>query len=531
MPKDLESKGGSQIPERAGKPPVSLTKRSRSRSETGVKQQVIAAFLDRFTLTPAELQVINSSNTSVGPQLFAVMTKISQIRQHCELLLAAGDPTTDGLSTEHQENDSTKAGLDIMKTTSAQLDQAYTKLHKFASFQVRGYTRPEVEVSPLMRDVMQQLKARPDLFQSVLDLLASNRSAALLSHFIEALTRGGPSGLPRPIELHAHDPIRYVGDMLAWIHQLMAGEREFLESLFNVKADQRLPGSVRSNILHQRTQSTTDERVADEASIRKLMDKDLEGCGRPLKVRILQTVKSQEGSLMAYRISNLVLFYKQTIERTVGVEALMSSVLADIASQATEAFYEILESAARSLLRFVQPPPSDLTPPHMLREAMGNLKDIMDVYQAALLDHTTDPHNSQASPEAAFEPVFKRALDPALQMCSQMAELQTNTWDQTVFLLNCQAYVKTVLDPFEAFAGDRAQKVQAVLDQKGEELVSEHASHLCFRLCEAPLLIQTSLIQYTSLLKESGLAPLIQTLDTRQDNVSLLCLCLCDRHG
>ena len=30
--------------------------------------------------------------------------------------------------------------------------------------------------------------------------------------------RGGPGGMPRPIEMHAHDPRRFVSDMLAWVH-------------------------------------------------------------------------------------------------------------------------------------------------------------------------------------------------------------------------------------------------------------------------------------------------------------------------
>lgn len=46
------------------------------------------------------------------------------------------------------------------------------------------------------------------------------RHNALFRRFISALTRGGPSGLPRPIEVHAHDPLRYVGDMLGWLHQV-----------------------------------------------------------------------------------------------------------------------------------------------------------------------------------------------------------------------------------------------------------------------------------------------------------------------
>lgn len=46
------------------------------------------------------------------------------------------------------------------------------------------------------------------------------RHNALFRRFISALTRGGPGGMPRPIEVHAHDPLRYVGDMLGWLHQV-----------------------------------------------------------------------------------------------------------------------------------------------------------------------------------------------------------------------------------------------------------------------------------------------------------------------
>ena len=67
--------------------------------------------------------------------------------------------------------------------------------------------------------------------------------------FIEALTVGGPGGAPRPIEMHAHEPTRYletsdtdsndddnpryVGDMLAWIHQSCPGETESIHHLLH----------------------------------------------------------------------------------------------------------------------------------------------------------------------------------------------------------------------------------------------------------------------------------------------------------
>jgi hypothetical protein len=65
--------------------------------------------------------------------------------------------------------------------------------------------------------------------------MANIRRSSVTRAFIDALTRGGPGGTPRPIELQAHDPIRYIGDMLAWVHQAGASEREILEGLFDVE--------------------------------------------------------------------------------------------------------------------------------------------------------------------------------------------------------------------------------------------------------------------------------------------------------
>lgn len=44
----------------------------------------------------------------------------------------------------------------------------------------------------------------------------------------------GPGGTPRPIELHSHDPLRYVGDILAWLHQACASENEHITSLLRL---------------------------------------------------------------------------------------------------------------------------------------------------------------------------------------------------------------------------------------------------------------------------------------------------------
>lgn len=107
----------------------------------------------------------------------------------------------------------------------------------------------------------------------MLSVLTQTRQLTLFNAFMDALTRGGPGGLPRPIEIHAHDPLRYVGDMLAWVHQSIAGEREFLESLFQAKAERRMVGSVRKF-----------DGSEEETWIRDLMDRAFEKVRSPLRV-------------------------------------------------------------------------------------------------------------------------------------------------------------------------------------------------------------------------------------------------------
>ena len=157
---------------------------------------------------------------------------------------------------------------------SSRLDTGYDKLYRWTQDEFRQLARDiHAEPSPILREAVRRLRRRPVLFAEALGTLSSLRQTTILAAFIAALTRGGPGGYPRPIELHAHEPTRYVGDMLAWVHQATAGEREFLESLFEVTGDNRMVGSVRV---------FEDDEV--EGYIRELLDADLEKICVPLRV-------------------------------------------------------------------------------------------------------------------------------------------------------------------------------------------------------------------------------------------------------
>lgn len=367
----------------------------------------------------------------------------------------------------------------------------------------------------------------------VLSILGTTRSTSILNLFLDALTRGGPNGLPRPIELHAHDPIRYIGDMLAWLHQAMAGEREFLESLFGTRGEDevgaRRVGEVHALSRHRRVRTGlegVEGVVTDRDRVKKLLDRDLEGCGRPLKVRLClsfcrlavvvpvlngrnrpaaaqirvqQTIKSQESPIMAYQIATLIHFYKVTMERTVGEDALMSAVLGEIMDHAYEVFFETLKAQGRSLLRFIQvrrrclpspglppgltrllccvaactqPPAAALSAPTQLREVLSTLREIMTVYATSLLE-TEASAPSPSAREAEFRSVLDAALDPALDMCARMAEMRGAEWDRSVFWVNVDEAVLASLDGF-GFVQGRRELIEGDEREHVEKLTAKH---------------------------------------------------------
>lgn len=207
--------------------------------------------------------------------------------------------------------------LDIMASTGVQMEAGYAKVHRWTEYQFRQMTREsQIDVSKSLKTAVNRLSARPALLKEALSILASTRQNAILTAFLDALTRGGPNGLPRPIEIHAHDPTRYVGDMLAWVHQMTASEHEFLEQLFDVRDRRRMVGAERGVAVDEKTRLVAE-----------VLDQNLEGLGRPLKLRIEQTVKSQEGMIMTYKIVNLVQFYLVTMRKTIGTDALLSRTL------------------------------------------------------------------------------------------------------------------------------------------------------------------------------------------------------------
>ncbi|KAH8921221.1 oligomeric complex COG6 [Atractiella rhizophila] len=443
-------------------------------------------FLSRFTFTPKEVRILNSRDIKVGKELFKALDKCERIRKDCSTLLAG-------------EGDSTRAGYEILAYTSTHMEAGYTKIHKWLTLECRTtFTNTKeigaLDVGNVMREAIRRLRPREEQFKEFLNLLGGARSTSLLSLFQQSLSSTSSSSVSgvRPIELHAHDPLRYIGDMLAWFHQSMAGEREFLEALFALRENQggRWVGQERKVV------------EEDEKMVRDLVDKAMEGCTRPLKIRVLQTIKSQEGSIMTYRIATLLHFYQITMRKTMGEDSNISKVLTEITDTAYKVFFDSLESEGRSLLRFIQPPAADLSPPQLLREHVSTLREIMKVFSSSLVNDEEDSESNQE-----FDRVLKEGLEPAISMCEKMAVLKDAEGKKgmnelstgKVFLINCLGFIQSILQPFQ-FAAAKIRSLEADVEGHVNVLTTEH---------------------YRLLLKECGLALIISALEEKKEDIPL----------
>ena len=187
--------------------------------DCALKQLILDRFLKRFVLDPEMIKILTLPNESISNSFFDALDELQKIHKDCQILLIVQDQTL---------------GLEIMDRLNSYQEIAYERLFKWTQHECRLLKYESPEVSTNLKRAMHAFRVRPILFDSCIDEIASIRNIAISKAFTNALTLGGPNGFPKPIEFHAHDSMRYAGDILAWVHQACIGERELLEGVFGL---------------------------------------------------------------------------------------------------------------------------------------------------------------------------------------------------------------------------------------------------------------------------------------------------------
>lgn len=296
-------------------------------------------------------------------------------------------------------------------------------------------TADEVDITLQM--AIKALRQLPIYFAQCEDLVVNSRRSQLVQKFIVALTQGGGSGhIFRAIDLLSHDANRYIGDMLAWMHQVIASEEEFLEAVFGNAAQNSQP----SMNDHEDGEKNDDSVPMTLSSTHDLLARCLQGLGRPLRVRIMQTLESNSSLEMLYLLADLLRFYESTFASIIKVENAVHSAVKGCLLECQRMFSTALKKQAKSLQENPPAYPLDLTASHMTRECGRQIREIMKVSEQALSLSNADGGDDEIF---SLNNVIGGIIQPILQAC-RVSGQQLGRSDTAVFMLNNVAIITHV---------------------------------------------------------------------------------------
>lgn len=450
------------------------------KKQTETKQQILHAFQSHFIISEEEAAVLSYTAEPVNEEFFQVLTRVKKIHHDCQVLLG----------TEDQ-----RLGLEVLEQSSKQLNAAFQKLYRWIQREFKTLDLENPQISASVRRSLRVLAERPALFQTCLDSFAEARESILSDSFHAALTGSASEAehiATKPIEFHAHDPLRYVGDMLAWVHSATVSEREALENLFISDGDE-IKRSIQAGLESEPwLRGDGDEEVFDgKKALNQLVSRDLTGVARLLRQRTEQVIQSHEDATLAYKIANLIGFYKSTFVKLLGSDSEVMDMFNTLQGSAMRQFRANMRDYVAAVQSDIATAPADLSPPEFLDDALQTLKALAKSYDTSVA--TTD-HG-----ENDFESVLVEALDPFVHGCENLTKSMQQP-ESAIFSINCLVAVKDVLKEY-TFASERVSEMDDTIDEHIAQLVE---------------------YQHEFFLHESGLVVLLDALSTINDSAESL---------
>ena len=439
------------------------------RQETEKKVQLLRAFNRHFVISDEDSRLLTSSVTDIGDLFFSALEKVKRVYGDCRILLGS----------ENQ-----RLGLDLMEQCSRTLNAAYQKLYRWIQMELKAIDFENPQINSLSRKALRTLSERPSLFQSCLEVFADARDRALSDGFYTALTGSSApndrSQGPKPIEFSAHDPIRHVGDMLAWAHAAAVTEKEILESFFTSDRDEITNGLEEARSTDPWSSSDDEPFDGHKVSF-ELMSRNMNGVLRTLCQECEQVIRIQDDAVLTYNMVNVFSFYRTIFTKLLKDDSTIVNALLALEKIGLQKAEALLSDQFASIETDANIVPQNLAVPEFLQESLTQLGLLMNAYASSMTPgttRTTDPMH-----------LTHIALDPALQICKSISsDLEEPA--KSIFLVNC----------FDACQSKLAS-IEPVMDDP--PIVDLEMSHNISNLMDH---------QHAYLLHHSGLHPLLAAL-------------------
>jgi hypothetical protein len=439
------------------------------KKDAETKQRLLDAFTAHFIVPEEDITALTLSEEPVDDHFFAVLSRVKQVHNDCQVLLGG----------ENQ-----RLGLEIMEQSSKQLNMAYQKLYKWIQKEFKSLNLEDPQINGSIRQALRVLAERPSLFHSCLDFFAEAREYILSDAFHYALTDAASGAVGernvKPIEFSAHDPLRYVGDMLAWVHSAAVSEREALEALFVYEGEELARGfqaGISSEPWSRVDGDGEEAAVFDgQKALNDLVNRDLTGVSRSLRQRVELVIQGHDDAVTTYRVVNLLSFYKLTFSKLVGLESNLVEVIASLVEFTFKHFEELMKDQLHmhSADSHSSSPPDDFSAPQFLADQLEVLTSLMKEYNASV-GAASDTEDAE---ENGFTPVLRVALDPFLDIAKNSAQEVDDHEASTIYKTNILLAVRGTISPYHFASATHLAPISNVLSNLRIELLDIQRQYL-----------------------------------------------------
>jgi hypothetical protein len=417
------------------------------------KQHLLSAFQKQFVISEDDLDLLTSSDP-IDPEFFKALTNLKRVHAESRLLLSA---STDQL------------GLSILDQSSKTLNLAFQKLFRWTQREFRNLDLENPRLSASMRKGLRVLAERPNLFANSLDNFASTRETTLSNAFHVALTGQGDDTVGKPIEFQAHDPLRYISDMLAWVHSATVGEREALEVLF-IDEGAELAKGIQEGVdqdVWSRTNDDQAEVFDGRKALSELVARDVAGVARLLRQRADQVIQGQEDAAVAFKMVNLLAFYRSTFKKLLLDDSDVLSILAHIQNSANRQFRNTMEDSIALMKSDLGVTPTDTNPPDFLREALEVLRTLLKSYDSSMA----------IANEFGIDDLLQLCLQPYLEG-SETLWKKLSSPNRETLAINCYLDAVSSLSPYRPNTNSTITTLEAQIKLQAAALTSYMHSSL-----------------------------------------------------
>lgn len=414
------------------------------------------ALCARFQLTPEEERALAAGpGGAVDAALLAALGHAARIRDDARALL----PTS-----QH------RLGIAVMARMGALVDDARWRVAHWVRARLADGHAAADDDDGLLAQCLAQLR-HTEVYSACLADVAACRGRAVTQAFLAALTTGTPQ--TRPLEAHAHDPLRFVGDMLAWLHQAVAAEFEAVSLLLDDDG----------NDASMRRPEQEQQKPEEDDSVKHVLNLEFEGVCRALTVRVEQALGQKTATAgVLLRTGALLAFYRGVVGGLLGADAPLARAVGTGEEAARARLDAVLRAAVHRIERAPPAPPPDLQPPSAVRETAALVAELCAAAEGAATacaDRLTDAVRAVVTP-----------LATALEAASATLDAPS----RAVFLVNSLASVLAAVAAAPALA-PVAQDLTARVDAHVHALVAQQAARF---------------------LTDCGLAPKLAILDKEQ---------------